>query len=68
MPFFLPLCATMAGDIADYYTVHPSYGSLEDFRKVLESAHERGIRVIIEMVSNHTSDQHPVSGSTKVDG
>ena len=40
-------------------TVHPSYGTLEDFRKVLDSAHRRGIRVIIEMVLNHTSDQHP---------
>jgi maltose alpha-D-glucosyltransferase / alpha-amylase len=46
-------------DIADYNSVHPSYGTLEHFRKVLDSAHQRGIRVIIEMVLNHTSDQHP---------
>jgi len=46
-------------DIADYYSVHSSYGTLEDFRKLLESAHNRGIRIIIEMVLNHTSDQHP---------
>jgi len=59
MPFFPSPLRDDGYDIADYYTVHPSYGSLEDFRKLLESAHERGIRIIIEMVSNHTSDQHP---------
>jgi len=46
-------------DIADYTAVHPSYGSLEDFKTFLTAAHNRGIRVIIEMVLNHTSDQHP---------
>jgi maltose alpha-D-glucosyltransferase/alpha-amylase len=46
-------------DIADYRSVHPSYGTLDDFKKFLTMAHERGIRVIIEMVLNHTSDQHP---------
>ena len=46
-------------DIADYYSVHPSYGTLDDFKAFLNAAHERGIRVIIELVLNHTSDQHP---------
>ena len=46
-------------DISDYQSVHPSYGTLEDFKTFLSGAHERGIRVIIEMVANHTSDQHP---------
>jgi maltose alpha-D-glucosyltransferase/alpha-amylase len=59
MPFFPSPLRDDGYDIADYHTVHPSYGTLEDFRKLLESAHERGIRVIIEMVLNHTSDQHP---------
>ena len=59
MPFFPSPLRDDGYDIADYNAVHPSYGTLEDFRKFLESAHERGIRVIIEMVLNHTSDQHP---------
>jgi maltose alpha-D-glucosyltransferase/alpha-amylase len=59
MPFFPSPLRDDGYDIADYNTVHPSYGTLEDFRKLLASAHERGIRVIIEMVLNHTSDQHP---------
>jgi maltose alpha-D-glucosyltransferase/alpha-amylase len=59
MPFFPSPLRDDGYDIADYNAVHPSYGTLEDFRKFLESAHERGIRVIIELVSNHTSDQHP---------
>jgi maltose alpha-D-glucosyltransferase/alpha-amylase len=59
MPFFPSPLRDDGYDIADYNTVHSSYGTLEDFRKVLESAHNRGIRIIIELVSNHTSDQHP---------
>jgi maltose alpha-D-glucosyltransferase/alpha-amylase len=59
MPFFPSPLHDDGYDIADYNTVHSSYGTLEDFRKVLDSAHKRGIRVIIEMVLNHTSDQHP---------
>jgi maltose alpha-D-glucosyltransferase / alpha-amylase len=59
MPFFPSPLRDDGYDIADYNTVHSSYGTLEDFRKVLESAHNRGIRIIIEMVLNHTSDQHP---------
>jgi maltose alpha-D-glucosyltransferase/alpha-amylase len=45
-------------DIADYYNVHPSYGTIEDFTRFLEQAHTRGLRVITELVINHTSDQH----------
>ena len=59
MPFFPSPLRDDGYDIADYYSVHSSYGTLEDFRKFLGSAHDRGIRVIIEMVLNHTSDQHP---------
>jgi maltose alpha-D-glucosyltransferase/alpha-amylase len=59
MPFFPSPLRDDGYDIADYYSVHSSYGTLEDFRKLLESAHNRGIRIIIEMVLNHTSDQHP---------
>ena len=46
-------------DIADYCGIHPSYGTLDDFRAFLEAAHARGLRVITELVLNHTSDQHP---------
>ena len=45
-------------DIADYCSIHPSYGTLEDFREFLGEAHARGLRVITELVLNHTSDQH----------
>jgi maltose alpha-D-glucosyltransferase/alpha-amylase len=46
-------------DIADYRDVHPDYGTLEDFRRFVQEAHQRGLRVITELVINHTSDQHP---------
>ena len=45
-------------DIADYTAVHPSYGTMAHFRRFLQEAHRRGIRVITELVLNHTSDQH----------
>jgi maltose alpha-D-glucosyltransferase/alpha-amylase len=59
MPFFPSPLRDDGYDISDYRSVHPSYGTLEDFRTFLSTAHELGIRVIIEMVLNHTSDQHP---------
>jgi maltose alpha-D-glucosyltransferase/alpha-amylase len=46
-------------DISDYCAVHASYGTLDDFRTFLRAAHDRGLRVITELVLNHTSDQHP---------
>ncbi|MEZ0395487.1 MAG: maltose alpha-D-glucosyltransferase [Anaerolineales bacterium] len=46
-------------DISDYYGVHPDYGTLEDFRALLATAHARGLRIITDLVVNHTSDQHP---------
>jgi maltose alpha-D-glucosyltransferase / alpha-amylase len=46
-------------DIADFYGIHPSYGNVEDFQKFLDAAHARGLRVIADLVMNHTSDQHP---------
>jgi maltose alpha-D-glucosyltransferase/alpha-amylase len=46
-------------DIADYYAILPEYGTLEDFKQFLAAAHARGIRVITDLVINHTSDQHP---------
>jgi maltose alpha-D-glucosyltransferase/alpha-amylase len=46
-------------DIQEYRTVHPSYGTMADFRRFVAGAHDRGLRVITELVINHTSDQHP---------
>lgn len=46
-------------DISDYTAVAPEYGTLEDFKRFLNGAHQRGIRVILDLVLNHTSDQHP---------
>jgi maltose alpha-D-glucosyltransferase/alpha-amylase len=59
LPFYPSPLRDDGYDIADYSAVHPSYGSLEDFKTFLKAAHDRSIRVIIEMVLNHTSDQHP---------
>jgi maltose alpha-D-glucosyltransferase/alpha-amylase len=46
-------------DIADYYNIHPDYGTLDDFKRLLDEAHKRNLRVLTELVLNHTSDQHP---------
>jgi maltose alpha-D-glucosyltransferase/alpha-amylase len=46
-------------DIADYYGIHPDYGTLADFQRLVDESHKRGIRIITELVVNHTSDQHP---------
>ncbi len=59
MPFFPSPLRDDGYDIADYVSVHPNYGTLDDFKGFLDAAHQRGIRVIIELVLNHTSDQHP---------
>jgi maltose alpha-D-glucosyltransferase/alpha-amylase len=59
MPFFPSPLRDDGYDISDYRTVHQNYGTLDDFKAFLDAAHQRGIRVIIEMVLNHTSDQHP---------
>ena len=59
LPFFPSPLRDDGYDIADYTSVHPAYGSLQDFKEFLAAAHNRRIRVITEMVVNHTSDQHP---------
>ncbi len=46
-------------DISDYYNVDPRYGALDDFKALVEAIHARGMRVLIDLVMNHTSDQHP---------
>jgi maltose alpha-D-glucosyltransferase / alpha-amylase len=46
-------------DISDYYAIHPDYGTVEDFRELVDAAHQRGLRVIADLVVNHTSSDHP---------
>jgi maltose alpha-D-glucosyltransferase/alpha-amylase len=58
LPFFPSPLRDDGYDISDYTAVHPSYGLLEDFKAFLAAAHDRGMRIIIELVLNHTSDQH----------
>jgi maltose alpha-D-glucosyltransferase/alpha-amylase len=59
MPFYPSPLRDDGYDIAAYEDVHPQYGTLQDFRDMLEEAHKRELRVIIELVINHTSDAHP---------
>jgi len=54
-------------DIADFFAVHPAYGTLEDFQKFLDAAHARGLRVIADLVMNHTSDAHPWFQASRAD-
>ncbi len=58
LPFYPSPLKDDGYDISDYFDVHPDYGTLKDFQEFLKSAHYRGIRVITELVLNHTSDQH----------
>ncbi|WP_230474863.1 alpha-amylase family glycosyl hydrolase [Dyella monticola] len=46
-------------DITDYEAINPQYGTMQDFKHLLDEAHKRGIKVVMDMVINHTSDQHP---------
>src|SRR6476659_946155 len=57
-PFFPSPLKDDGYDIADYTGVNPQYGTLDDFREFLEEAHRRELKIISELVMNHTSDQH----------
>ncbi|MBE0598043.1 MAG: maltose alpha-D-glucosyltransferase, partial [Desulfuromonadales bacterium] len=59
LPFYPSPLRDDGYDIADYRSVHANYGTLKDFREFLQAAHRRGLRVVTELVINHTSDQHP---------
>jgi maltose alpha-D-glucosyltransferase/alpha-amylase len=59
LPFFPSPLRDDGYDIANYVDVNPSYGTLDDFRQFLDAAHLRNMQVMIELVINHTSDQHP---------
>lgn len=58
MPIF-PSASYHGYDVTDYYAVNPEYGTMDGFKRLLQEAHARGIRVIIDLVLNHTSSQHP---------
>jgi maltose alpha-D-glucosyltransferase/alpha-amylase len=55
-------------DISDFYRINPDYGTVEDFERLVKAAHERKIRVIADLVLNHTSDQHPWFQSARKPG
>ena len=59
LPFYPSPLRDDGYDISDYENIHPSYGTIQDFERFMAEAHKRGIRVITELVINHTSDQHP---------
>ncbi len=59
LPFYPSPMRDDGYDIADYFDVNPNFGTLADFKAFLAAAHERGLRVITELVINHTSDQNP---------
>ncbi len=58
MPIY-PTVSYHGFDVTDYYAVNPEYGSMQDFQRLLEEAHQRGLRVVIDLPLNHTSSQHP---------
>ena len=59
LPFYSSPLRDGGYDISDFFTVHPDYGTVGDAAELIDEAHRRGIRVIADMVMNHTSDQHP---------
>lgn len=58
-PIFPSPMADFGYDVSDYRGVHPLFGSMHDFDLLLEAAHERGLKLILDLVPNHTSDEHP---------
>jgi len=59
LPFYPSPLRDDGYDIADYYSINPNYGDMRDFKLFVKEAHRRGLKVITELVINHTSDQHP---------
>lgn len=59
LPFYPSPFRDDGYDISEYTNIHPDYGTIEDFKNFINEAHQRGLRVITELVLNHTSDQHP---------
>jgi maltose alpha-D-glucosyltransferase/alpha-amylase len=65
LPFYPSPLRDDGYDIADYHGIHRDYGTMDDFRRFLDEAHRNGLRVITELVINHTSDQHPWFGRAR---
>lgn len=59
LPFFASPLRDDGYDVTDFYAVHTDYGTIEHFKRLLEEAHKRGIRIVIDLMVNHTSVQHP---------
>lgn len=66
-PFFPSPLRDGGYDVADYCAVDPAYGTLDDFQELLHEAHDRGLRIVIDLVMNHTSDQHPWFQASRTD-
>jgi glycosidase len=58
MPIF-PSVSYHGYDVTDYYNINPEFGTMEDFERLLDEAHQRGIHVVVDLVINHTSNKHP---------
>jgi alpha-glucosidase len=58
-PIYPSPMADFGYDVSDYCSVHPIFGSLEDFDRLIAAAHDRGLKLILDFVPNHSSDQHP---------
>src|SRR6476661_5575916 len=54
-------------DIADFFSIHPDYGTVDDFKEFVEQSHQRGMRVIADLVMNHTSSDHPWFQASRTD-
>src|SRR5438270_4855729 len=59
LPFYRSPLRDDGYDISNYREIHPAYGTMRDFRRFVDACHDRGLRVVTELVINHTSDQHP---------
>jgi maltose alpha-D-glucosyltransferase / alpha-amylase len=59
LPFYASPQRDDGYDVADYFSIHPDYGTVADFKRFLNAAHRRGLRVLIDLVINHTSNKHP---------
>ena len=68
LPFYRSPMRDGGYDISDFYSIMPEYGTLNDFSEFLAAAHERGIRVVADLVMNHTSDQHPWFRESRLPG
>ncbi|MEY2434789.1 MAG: maltose alpha-D-glucosyltransferase / alpha-amylase [Acidimicrobiaceae bacterium] len=67
LPFYASPLRDGGYDIADFYNIHPDYGNIDDFKYFIDQAHQRGLRVIADLVMNHTSSDHPWFQASRTD-